>query len=187
MFAAALAGCAPAVSPGQATMPQATSASADVERNKAAIRRWLEEGDNKGNVAIADEVFAPEVVLYHPTSPEPLRGIEVIKQGSMGLHKAFPGFKGTLDDVIGEGDKVTVRWTLKGVHQGEFMGIPASGKPFTITGISIYRFVGGKIVEGWYAVDMMSFYAQIGATPAGTPPAAPAPSTSPAPSPAAGR
>lgn len=175
----ALGACTPAVAPAQA--PAAAAAASEVERNKAAVVRWLVEGDDKGNPAIADEIFAPDVVMHHPTSPTPLRGVEVIKQGSMGLHKTFPGFKGERLDVFGEGDRVVVRWSLSGTHQGEFMGIPATNKPFTLTGTTIYKLAGGKVVEAWYAADMMGFYAQIGATPPGTPPAAsPAPSPSPA-------
>lgn len=143
----------------------AAPAAASVERNKAQIRHWLEDGDNKGNLAVADEVFAPNVVMYHPLSPEPLRGVEVIKAGAQALRHAFPDNAGTIEDVIGEGDRVTVRWTLRGTHQGEFMGVAPTHKPVAIKGISIYRFEGGKIVEAWYVVDMLGFYQQIGVAP----------------------
>lgn len=136
-----------------------------LERNKAAIIRWLEEGDNKNQPEIADEVFAPDVVMYHPTSPTPLVGVEPIKMGTIGMRQAFPDFHGTIEDVFGEGDRVTVRWTLRGTHQGAFMGLPATGKSFVQPGISVYRFVDGMVVEAWYAVNMLDFLQQIGAMP----------------------
>jgi steroid delta-isomerase-like uncharacterized protein len=165
-----LAGCAVPAAPPAAGAAAATADAATVERQKALIRRWQEEGDNRGNVAIADEIFAPDVVAYHPTSPTPLRGVEPIKQGALGLHAAFPGYVGTLDDLFGEGDRVTMRWTIQGVHQGPFLGIPATGKAFTLKGINIYRFAGGKVVEAWYAADMLGFFQQLGVDPP-TPPA----------------
>ena len=137
----------------------------EVDRNKAAILRWLNEGDNQNNLAVADEVFAPDVVVYHPTRPTPLRGVEAIKQGSAGLRAAFPDFVGTNDDVFGENDRVVVRWTLRGTHKGSFMGIAPTGKSFVLPGISIYRFAGGKIVEAWYGVNMLDLFQQLGVTP----------------------
>jgi steroid delta-isomerase-like uncharacterized protein len=152
----------------QAAVPTASP----VEQNKAAVVRWLEEGDNKNNLAIADEVFAPDVVMYHPTSPTPVRGVETIKQGAAGLRAAFPDNIGTIHDVIGEGDRVVVRWTLRGTHKGAFMGVEPTGKAIAVPGISMYRFAGGKVVEAWYGVNMIDFYHQIGVTP---PAPAPAP------------
>ena len=169
-----LSGCVAPTTP-LAPIAASTPVLDELARNKAAVRRWYEEGDNKGNVAIADEVFAPDVQMYHPTSPEPLRGIEPIKQGSLGLHKAFPGFIGKVLDLTAEGDKVTCRWSLEGVHQGEFLGIPPTNKPFKLQGLVLYRFAAGKIVEGWYAADMYTFFTQLGAMPPGSPAAVPTP------------
>ena len=170
-----LVGCQAAVAPGAAPVLVAAAPS-EQERNKAAVRRWYEEGDNKGNPAIADEIFAADVVMHHPTSPEPIIGTAPIKAGSAGLHQAFPGFVGKVVELLAEGDRVTARWSLEGAQKGAFMGIPPTNKPFKLEGITVYRFAGGKIAEGWYAADMYSFFSQIGALPPGSPPAAaPAP------------
>lgn len=139
--------------------------NSELERNKAAIVRWLEEGDNQNNLAIADEVFAPEVVMYHPTSPTPIVGVEPIKVGSAAMRQAFPDYHGEIHDVFGEGDRVCVRWTLRGTHQAPFMGLPATGKPFALPGLSVYRFAHGQVVEAWYGVNMLDFLGQIGLVP----------------------
>jgi steroid delta-isomerase-like uncharacterized protein len=67
----------------------------------------------------------------------------------------------TTDDIIAEGDKVVIRWTANGTHQGELMGIPASGNQTTWSGMTIYRFADGKIVESWWAYDALGMMQQI--------------------------
>src|SRR5713101_3260858 len=70
----------------------------------------------------------------------------------------------TIEEMIAEGDKVVVRWTARGTHQGAFRGIPPTGKQVTITGVEIHRVVGGKIVEGWRKWDRMDVMQQLGVT-----------------------
>src|SRR5437764_1381191 len=79
----------------------------------------------------------------------PPPGIEGIRNLFATLHNAFPDAHVTLDDVLAEGDKVVVRSTLSGTHQGTFMGIPATGRHVSITGIDIVRMRDGKMVEHW--------------------------------------
>ena len=75
--------------------------------------------------------------------------LEAVKQKVAYALSAFPGMHYTVDDLIAEGDKVVHRWPFRGTHQGEFMNVPPTGKEVTTTGITIYRNVGGKIVEEW--------------------------------------
>ena len=164
-MAALLAGCAAPTAP-----------SAQAEANKALVLHWLNDGDNKRQFDVAYEVFAPDVVMHHPTSPTPIVGVEAVKAGAMALAAAFEGYQGVNHDVIAEGDKVVVRWSVRGKHTGAFMGVPASGNQVDIPGISIYQVRGGKIVEAWYSVDMLDAMRQLGALPA----ASPAPTASPA-------
>ena len=79
---------------------------------------------------------------------------------------AFPDMKVVIDQTIEQGDKVVARWTSTMTHQGEFLGFPATGKKATVTGTSIQRIVGGKIVEGWDNWDQLGLLVQIGAVPA---------------------
>ena len=73
--------------------------------------------------------------------------------------------KFTIEDLIAEGDRVVVRWTNNGTHVGEFLGIPPTGKSFTIAGIDIYRIEGSKLAEHWHVVDQLAMLGQLGLLP----------------------
>jgi predicted ester cyclase len=78
---------------------------------------------------------------------------------------AFPEQHVTVEDLIAEGDKVVSRYTFRATHQGEFMGVPPTGKGMTVSGIMISRFAGGKWVEDWDSPDALSLMQQLGAIP----------------------
>jgi steroid delta-isomerase-like uncharacterized protein len=78
---------------------------------------------------------------------------------------AFPDFRVTTHNIIAEGDKVAVRWTVNGTHLGELMGIPPTGRPVMFTGMTIHRLADGKIVENWWAYDALGMIQQITAPP----------------------
>ena len=78
---------------------------------------------------------------------------------------AFPDCRATIDDIVAEGDRGVLRWTVSGTHQGTLRNIPASGKPVSVPGISVFRFAGGKAVEGQEAWDNANFMQQIGFPP----------------------
>jgi steroid delta-isomerase-like uncharacterized protein len=117
------------------------------EENKALPRRLLEEVWNKGNLNIIDELAAPDFVDHEPASPEEAHGPEGVRQFVEMYRSAFPDVQLTVDDQVAEGDMVVTRWTARDTHQGELMGIPPSGNRVEVTGISIDRFEGGKMVE----------------------------------------
>ena len=71
----------------------------------------------------------------------------------------------TIEDMIAEGDKVAVRWTLTGIHKGDLMGVPPTGVQVTFTGNTIHRFAGGKCVELWSSFDAQVIWLQLGVTP----------------------
>lgn len=83
----------------------------------------------------------------------------------------------TVEDLIAEGDRVVVRWTNAGTHVGDFAGIPATGRPFTIAGIDIYRVAGGQLCEHWHVIDQLGMLGQLRLLPQG----AEGPRSSPAP------
>ena len=93
-------------------------------------------------------------------------GREGVKLMTAMLHEAFPDFQATIEDIIAEGDKVVIRMTWSGTQEGAFMGIPASGKRFTMPVIDIFLMAGGKIAEHWGLTDMMGMMQQLGAMPA---------------------
>lgn len=115
------------------------------EQNKAKIRRANDELFNKGNLAFADEVFAPDYME---------RGPEYIKEFVADLRIAFPDIQVTVELLVAEGDMVAWQRTHVGTHQGEFMGIPATGKKITWRTMIFSRYVDGKVVEEWGIGDL---------------------------------
>jgi steroid delta-isomerase-like uncharacterized protein len=137
--------------------------TAKVDENKAMVRR-VEELWNTGNLAAADEIFAIDFVNHDPSSPD-VRDLVSYKEFITRVLNAFPDFHVTVDDILADGEKVATRWTATGTHQGELMGIPPTGKQATWSGMTIYRIVGGKIVEAWWTKDMYSLLMQLGVIP----------------------
>jgi steroid delta-isomerase-like uncharacterized protein len=123
------------------------------EKHKALVRRFHEEAWNKGNVAAVDEFMAADYVDYPIPSGLP-PGTEGLKQTITTYRTAFPDLKATVDDIFAEGDRVAYRWSTRGTHLGDWLGIPPTGNHMAATGISIFRIAGGKVVEGWTSMDL---------------------------------
>jgi steroid delta-isomerase-like uncharacterized protein len=138
------------------------------EENKALILRWFEE-DKKRNLAGILELYAPDYVIHggevYGLPPTFTPGVEGLKQLFTTVWTAFPDEQAVVEDLIAEGDKVVSRFTFRGTHQGEFMGIPPTGKVVTVTGIYISRCAGGKVVEDWRQVDDLGWMQQLGVIP----------------------
>jgi len=134
------------------------------EDNKALVHRLFEEVWNQGKMALIAEFYSPASVEH--TSSGPVHGQEGLKRYIMLYRTAFPDAHYTVEDQIAERDKVVTRWSGRGTHQGPLMGIPPTGKQGTVTGISIDRFEGGKIVETWTELDALGMMQQLGAIPA---------------------
>jgi steroid delta-isomerase-like uncharacterized protein len=129
-------------------------------KNKAVIRRHVEEVFNKGKLAVADEIISPDYVYHGPVGE--FKGPEGFKQMVAGGLKAFPDLHYTIDDMVAEGDTVAVRYTMTGTFKGELMGIPPTGKRVNMTEAFFYRFKNGKEVEALPFSDMITFYRQLG-------------------------
>src|ERR687884_797685 len=112
------------------------------EATKAIARREIEEFESKGNLAVADEVLAPNYRLHFPGFPPLDR--EGHKQVIAAFRSAFPDMRISVEFQLAEGDRVANHITMRGTHQGEFQGIPATGKSVTITTTNIMRFEGDK-------------------------------------------
>jgi steroid delta-isomerase-like uncharacterized protein len=136
--------------------PQATGA------NKALVRRMIEEGWNKHNLALLDELYA-DCVYYNPATGE-IKG-EALKQFLASMLAAFPDIRFTIEDLVAEGDKVVTRWSCTGTHRGEFMGLAPTGKQLTPSALDIFRIVEGKIVEAREEWDALGFFQQLGVLP----------------------
>jgi steroid delta-isomerase-like uncharacterized protein len=134
------------------------------EQNKALARQVFEEVQSKGNVALVDDLVTGDYVGHTPLGD--IHGPEGAKQFDATLRAGFPDYQVTVEDQIAEGDRVATRWTCRGTHEGTFQGVPPTGKRVAISGITIFRIAGGKLVEGWTNPDLLSIMQQIGAVPA---------------------
>ncbi len=132
-----------------------------VEENKATVQMFYDEVLNRGNLDVIDKTTA-ENYVDHTAPPGMSPGREGERQWFALLRAAFPDGQTTIDDIIAEGDKVVVRATMTGTHQGDFMGIPATGKQVTISGIDVVRFHEGQSVEHWGQWDMAALMQQLG-------------------------
>jgi steroid delta-isomerase-like uncharacterized protein len=133
---------------------------------KAIARRFLEEAFNSGNLAVVDELVAPEFVNHDAALPEPGVGIEAAKASITGYREAFPDLRLTIEQQLAEGEYVTTRWSARGTHQGNLMGMAPTGKQATVTGITIDRIVDGRFVESWTNWDTLGLMQQLGVIPA---------------------
>ena len=135
--------------------------------------RFIEEVFNKGDLSVVDELCAPDIVRTEPPSTGAVtNGIEELKQFVVAVRTAFPDVKFTIDrGMLARANRVTAQWTFSGTHQGEFMGVAATGKKVTNSGISILTFAKGKIVDTYAMWDPLNLWRQLGVDPP-QPPAA---------------
>ncbi|WP_346924733.1 ester cyclase [uncultured Arthrobacter sp.] len=136
------------------------------ETNKALARRLTEEAFNAGNIDVLDELLATGIVNHDSAAPESTVGLDAARASIEGYRTAFPDLRVTIEDQIADDDRVVTRWSAKGTHQGELMGMPATGKQTTVTGITIDRIEDGRIAESWTNWDTLGMLQQLGVVPA---------------------
>jgi steroid delta-isomerase-like uncharacterized protein len=124
------------------------------------MRRFFQEVYNEGNVGALDDLTTTNFVSHDRGNLTHDR--EGVRQIVAAIRGAFPNVSFTADDVLAEGDKVAARFTMRGTHKGEFMGIPATGKDIVVTGIDIVRFDDNKAVEHWHEWSGMELLQQLG-------------------------
>jgi steroid delta-isomerase-like uncharacterized protein len=134
------------------------------EENKQLVRRWFEEVWNKGRADAIEEMF-DENGIAHGLSDDPsnpIKGPRDFRPFHTLFRQAFPNMKIVIEDMIAEGDKVTARCSVRGKHEGDFLGRAATQSPIEFTGITIVRIANGKIVEAWNNFDFMTVHRQVG-------------------------
>ncbi|THF67717.1 ester cyclase [Deinococcus sp. Arct2-2] len=130
------------------------------EEHKAVVRRFYEEAFNQGQVAVLDDLLAPE---YRDFGATPAReGIEAAKANLLGLQAGFDQIRFDIKDLLAEGDRVAVRWTGRMLHAREFFGFPATQQTVTFSGISIYVLQAGRLLETYPAQDLHGLLQQLG-------------------------
>jgi steroid delta-isomerase-like uncharacterized protein len=137
-----------------------------VEENRALIQRFVEEVFNHGNLDDVDDIYAPDYVGHTAGSPEQTLGPEGVREFVELYRSAFPDLHTTIEDIVAEGDKVAYRWTAVGTHRGELLGVAPSNNRVELTGITIERIEGSKIVETYNNFDQLGMMRQIEAIPA---------------------
>ena len=132
------------------------------ENNKRLVRQFVEEAQTRHNLGAIDQYMAPEFVDHSvpPGLPPDREGVKM--QFSM-FFSAFPDLHAVIHDQVADDEKVVTRKTLSGTHQGEFMGLPPSGKPVDIAVIDILSVRDGKITDHWNNVDQLGLLRQVGA------------------------
>jgi steroid delta-isomerase-like uncharacterized protein len=130
------------------------------DQNKALARRWFEDLFSRGDVDAANEILSAEFVDHLPREEE--RGIEELKYYVSIYRTAFPDIQDTVEDIVAEGDKVVVRWSSRGTHQGEFMGVAPTGRHVAFTGMRLFRIAENKIAESWVNIDERGLQEQLG-------------------------
>ncbi len=134
--------------------------------NEAVVRRLLEEGFNRGNMAVLDEVLAADYVDHNPYAPSRAAGVEGAREAYAAYRAAFPDGRLTIDEVIAVGDRVATRTTFRGTHQGSFAGVEPTGWPVTMLALDIWYLAGGKIVARWHLEDDLGLLQQLNVIPA---------------------
>jgi steroid delta-isomerase-like uncharacterized protein len=134
------------------------------EENKTLVRRFEAAVWNGRDPARVGEFFAAGHVFRAAGSPPLDR--EGHRQMIAHFQDAFPDGRNTSEELLAEEDKVVQRWTYRGTHHGPFQGIPPTGRQVTLTGISIWRVEGDKIVESWHELDTLGLMQQLGVMPA---------------------
>jgi steroid delta-isomerase-like uncharacterized protein len=136
----------------------------DEDRNKALLRRFYEELWSQGDLEAIPELVAENFVDHHPLPGAP-PGREGLAALVTTWRTAFPDMREMVEDLIAEGDKVVGRFTMRGTHSGQFMGVPPTGQRVKMSGIDIVRIAGGKIAEFWYGEHLLELMQQLGAVP----------------------
>jgi steroid delta-isomerase-like uncharacterized protein len=134
-----------------------------VTENKEKLRRLFEVGLNERKLELVDELIAPNYVNHNlPTGDG---GREGFRQMAGMFASAFPDMRITLHEVFGEGDRVGARGSWTGTHQGDFMGIPPTGKQVEVGYIDIWRVEDGQFTENWVQMDLIGLMQQLGVAP----------------------
>ncbi len=132
--------------------------------NKDLLRHFFIDLFNNGELDVVDEIVGLNYV-NHNAMPGEMPGREGLKSFVSQLRFSFPDLQFTLEQQLAEGDKVVTRWIASGTHQGDFLGIPATGKSLSISGTNIHRVSGGVIQEAWQDWDALGMMQQLGVIP----------------------
>ncbi len=129
---------------------------------RSLVERVLDDVLTRGDVAAVSDVYANDYLGRFPWLPAPVEGPNGARIFVGALHTAFPDLRFDVDEILVDGSSAAFRWRALGTHRGEFFGIPSTGRPFAITGISVAHVRDGKLAEEWSSWDMLALLRQLG-------------------------
>ena len=156
LVALGIGALAPLTAQQPRTVDPSRAPAITLERNKAVVRRWIEEGFNKRNPAVVDEIFVEDVVIG-----EQAIGRARLRENMLRRLSAFPDLEVTITDILAEGDKVVIWYEARGTHRGEFEGIAATGRRATWIGSDLLRIDRLKITEARFLDDSLGLFRQL--------------------------
>jgi steroid delta-isomerase-like uncharacterized protein len=131
------------------------------EQYKTAARNFIEKGLNQKDLAAFERYFSRDLI-DHALPPGLPPGLEGRKIFASALLAAFPDLQVAVEDLVAEGERLVTRYSVRGTHKGDLMGIPATGREISITGVAIDRFENGLSVEHWEIIDQLGMMQQLG-------------------------
>jgi hypothetical protein len=137
-----------------------------IEENKSLVRRYFKDAPE--NPSVCDEIFASQIpwhALYRTHDPDFISDPQAEKAAYARHKTLWGGWAESIDEMIAEGDRVMVRWTFRGTHLGEYLGISPTHKPVTFSGIYIFRVENDRIAEVWNLWDQLGEWQQLGILP----------------------
>ena len=138
---------------------------AQQDDNKALVRRYYDEVFNERRVELVDELAVEDYVEHDPF-PGQGDGRADLRARVELILAAMNPLRFDVQDVVAEGDRVVVRWVQQGTQTGPFMGMPPTGRQYTMAGIDVHRLRDGRMAEHWHVVDLFGLLQQLGAIPA---------------------
>jgi steroid delta-isomerase-like uncharacterized protein len=133
-----------------------------MEESKALVRRIADDIWNRGDLAAVGEVMAADARYHGPHMPDGSGARDDWRDAIAMYRGAFPDSHVTFEELLVSGDKIVGRWKATGTHTGALTGMAPTGKPIAISGITIYRFASGRIVEAWEELDLFGMWQQLG-------------------------
>lgn len=138
--------------------------------NAETVRRFFRDVPSGGNLALAEELYAPDARYSFPGHAEPHIGPEAVKRAIASLRGSFPDLRVTVEETVSEGDAVAARVSVRGTHRGEYMGVAPTGRAVAWEALHLFRFAGGRIAEHRVSFDRLFVRGQLDPTEGDPPP-----------------
>lgn len=137
----------------------------DLDANKELVRRLYEDGFNRGDLQVIDELMAPDAVTHDPVILDAPTGPGAIRGGVEMIRRAFPDFHVEILQLIAEGDRVASFLRMSGTNTGDYRRGAATNRRGSMRAFFIWRIADGRLAESWGAADRFAFLQELGVIP----------------------